>query len=39
MQIPTIEENRTGTATAGNGVSEMLEANERWAPSQPQTPC
>lgn len=35
MQTPTIGENRTGAATAGDGVRAMLEANERWAPAQP----
>lgn len=35
MQPTTTGENRTGAATAEDGVRAMLEANERWAPSGP----
>lgn len=35
MQPTTTGENRTGAAMAKDGVSAMLEANERWAPTQP----
>lgn len=34
MQPTTTGSNRTGAATAEDGVREMLEANERWAPQQ-----
>ena len=35
MQPTTTGENRTGTATAEEGVRAMLDANERWAPPGP----
>lgn len=35
MQATTTGENRTGAATAEEGVRAMLEANERWAPPGP----
>lgn len=35
MQPTTTGENRTGAATAEDGVSAMLQANERWAPLEP----
>lgn len=35
MQPTTTGENRTGIATAEEGVNAMLEANERWAPTDP----
>lgn len=35
MQATTTGENRTGIATAEEGVSAMLEANGRWAPQEP----
>lgn len=35
MQPTTTGENRTGIATAEEGVNAMLEANERWAPPGP----
>jgi ferritin-like metal-binding protein YciE len=35
MQPTTTGRNRTGAATAEDGVRAMLEANERWAPAEP----
>ncbi len=35
MQPTTTGENRTGAATAEEGVRAMLEANTRWAPEEP----
>ncbi|CAN7443733.1 ferritin-like domain-containing protein [Acidovorax sp. LjRoot129] len=35
MQPTTTGQNRTGAATAEEGVRAMLEANERWAPAEP----
>ena len=35
MQPTTTGENRTGAATAEEGVRAMLDANERWAPPGP----
>ena len=35
MQATTTGENRTGIATAEEGVSAMLEANGRWTPEEP----
>lgn len=35
MQATTTGENRTGAAVAEDGVRAMLEANERWAPTEP----
>lgn len=35
MQPTTTGQNRTGAATAEEGVRAMLDANERWAPAEP----
>ncbi|MCE1191304.1 MAG: ferritin-like domain-containing protein [Acidovorax sp.] len=35
MQATTTGDNRTGAATAEDGVRAMLEANARWAPGEP----